>query len=106
MAEQGIAPKSLSLFRTRERLVSSADGALVLGGGARRARDGASAEGVGQLLITEGRFSGDIDLPRQARGQVLHSPYSHADIRTIDALVTKAARGGSRLAHGHGRHGR
>ncbi len=32
----------------------------------------------GRRLTGRGRFAGDIDLPRQAHGQVLGSPHAHA----------------------------
>ncbi len=47
----------------------------------------------GRLLTGQGRFTGDIDLPRQAHGQVLRSPHAHADIRAIDVSAAKAAPG-------------
>ncbi len=47
----------------------------------------------GRLLTGRGRFTGDIDLPRQAHGQVLRSPHAHADIRAIDVSAAKTAPG-------------
>ena len=47
----------------------------------------------GRLLTGRGRFTGDIDLPRQAHGQVLRSPHAHAEIRAIDASAAKRAPG-------------
>ncbi len=46
-----------------------------------------------RLLTGQGRFTGDIDLPRQAHGQVLRSPHAHADIRAIDVSAAKRAPG-------------
>ena len=46
-----------------------------------------------RLLTGRGRFTGDIDLPRQAHGQVLRSPHAHAEIRAIDASAAKRAPG-------------
>ncbi len=47
----------------------------------------------GRLLTGRGRFTGDIDLPRQAQGQVLRSPHAHAEIRALDASAAKRAPG-------------
>ncbi len=47
----------------------------------------------GRLLTGRGRFTGDIDLPRQAHGQVLRSPHAHAEIRAIDASAAEQAPG-------------
>ena len=46
-----------------------------------------------RLLTGHGRFTGDIDLPRQAHGQVLRSPHAHAEIRAVDASAAKEALG-------------
>ncbi len=45
----------------------------------------------GRLLTGGGRFTGDIDLPRQARGYVLRSPHAHAEIVAVDASAAKGA---------------
>ncbi len=47
----------------------------------------------GRLLTGRGSFTGDIDLPRQAHGQVLRSPHAHAEIRAVDASAAKEALG-------------
>lgn len=46
-----------------------------------------------RFLTGTGRYTDDIDLPGQARGQVLRSPYAHARIRAIDTTAAKAAPG-------------
>ncbi len=47
----------------------------------------------GRLLTGRGRFTGDIDLPRQAHGHVLRSPHAHADICAIDTSAAQRAPG-------------
>ncbi|MGH6953843.1 MAG: xanthine dehydrogenase family protein molybdopterin-binding subunit [Alphaproteobacteria bacterium] len=49
-----------------------------------------------RLLRGEGRFSADIELPRQAYGYVLRSPHAHAEIHAIE--VARAARAPGVLA--------
>ncbi len=46
-----------------------------------------------RLLTGRGRFTGDIDLPRQVYGQVLRAPHAHADIHAIDTSAAKRAPG-------------
>lgn len=46
-----------------------------------------------RFLTGTGRYTDDIDLPGQARGQVLRSPYAHARIRATDTTAAKAAPG-------------
>ncbi|MFQ5958998.1 MAG: xanthine dehydrogenase family protein molybdopterin-binding subunit, partial [Alphaproteobacteria bacterium] len=46
-----------------------------------------------RLLTGRGRFTGDIDLPRQAYGHVLRSPHAHAEIRAIDTGAARAVPG-------------
>jgi carbon-monoxide dehydrogenase large subunit len=47
-----------------------------------------------QRLVTgRGRFTDDIDLPRQAFGYVVRSPHAHARIRRIDTAAARAAPG-------------
>ncbi len=46
-----------------------------------------------RLLTGRGRFTGDIDLPHQAHGQVLRAPHAHAEIHAIDVAAAKRAPG-------------
>ncbi len=46
-----------------------------------------------RLLTGGGRFTADIDLPRQAYGHVLRSPHAHAEVRAIDTAAAKRAPG-------------
>ena len=46
-----------------------------------------------RLLTGQGRFTGDIDLPRQVHGQVLRSPHAHADLGAIDISAAQRAPG-------------
>jgi carbon-monoxide dehydrogenase large subunit len=46
-----------------------------------------------RLLRGEGRYLGDIDLPRQAYAVVLRSPHAHARIKGIDKAAALAAPG-------------
>ena len=46
-----------------------------------------------RLLRGEGRYLGDVDLPRQAYAVVLRSPHAHARIRDIDTAAATAAPG-------------
>ncbi len=46
-----------------------------------------------RLLTGRGRFTGDIDLPRQAYGHVLRSPHAHAGIDAMDTGAARAAPG-------------
>ncbi len=46
-----------------------------------------------RLLRGRGRYLDDINLPNQAYGYVLHSPYAHAKITAIDTSAAKAAPG-------------
>ena len=47
-----------------------------------------------QRFITgSGRYTDDIDLPRQVHGCVVRSPEAHARIRSIDVAAAKAAPG-------------
>src|SRR6266851_2582752 len=63
---------------------------------------GAMRFGIGQpvtrkedrrLLTGQGRYVGDIDLPRQAYAAFLFSPHAHARIRAIDASAARALPG-------------
>ena len=46
-----------------------------------------------RLLTGRGRFTGDINLPRQVYGQILRAPHAHADIHAIDITAAKQAPG-------------
>jgi carbon-monoxide dehydrogenase large subunit len=46
-----------------------------------------------RLVVGAGRFSDDVDLPRQARAFVLRSVHAHARIRGIDTARAKALKG-------------
>src|SRR5258708_30844185 len=46
-----------------------------------------------RLLIGGGRYSDDVDLPRQARAFVLRSVHAHARIKAIDTARAKAVKG-------------
>ena len=46
-----------------------------------------------RLLTGQGRFTGDIDLPRQVYGQVLRAPHAHAEVLAIDTSAAKRAPG-------------
>ncbi|MEK9676984.1 MAG: xanthine dehydrogenase family protein molybdopterin-binding subunit [Rhodospirillaceae bacterium] len=46
-----------------------------------------------RLLTGRGQYLDDINLPNQARGYILRSPYAHAKINSIDASAAKAAPG-------------
>src|SRR5499433_1322059 len=46
-----------------------------------------------RLLVGAGRFSDDVDLPRQARAFVVRSAHAHARIRGIDCTRAKALKG-------------
>ena len=46
-----------------------------------------------RLVVGAGRFSDDIDLPRQAHAFVIRSPHAHARIRNIDAVRAKERKG-------------
>jgi carbon-monoxide dehydrogenase large subunit len=46
-----------------------------------------------RFLTGKGRFTDDIDLPRQAYGHILRSPHAHAKIRAIDTAAAKGAPG-------------
>ena len=46
-----------------------------------------------RLLVGAGRFSDDVDLPRQARAFVVRSAHAHARIRGIDCNRAKALKG-------------
>src|ERR1051325_6192323 len=46
-----------------------------------------------RLLVGAGRFSDDVDLPRQARAFVLRSVHAHARIKAIDTARAKALKG-------------
>ncbi|MDG2032554.1 MAG: xanthine dehydrogenase family protein molybdopterin-binding subunit, partial [Rhodospirillales bacterium] len=45
------------------------------------------------LLKGEGRYTGDVTLPKQAYGYVLRSPHAHAKINSIQTGSAKAAPG-------------
>ena len=46
-----------------------------------------------RLLTGQGRFTDDINLPRQTYAMVLRSPHAHARIRTIDTRAAKTLPG-------------
>ncbi|PYM70087.1 MAG: carbon monoxide dehydrogenase [Candidatus Rokuibacteriota bacterium] len=46
-----------------------------------------------RLIKGFGRYSDDVNLPRQAYAVVVRSPHSHATIRSIDASAARKARG-------------
>ncbi len=46
-----------------------------------------------RLLRGLGRYSDDVDLPRQAYAVVVRSPHAHARVRTIDTGAARAAAG-------------
>src|SRR5258708_35678661 len=46
-----------------------------------------------RFLTGQGRFVGDIDLPRQAHAVFLFSPHAHARIRAIDTKAAQALPG-------------
>jgi carbon-monoxide dehydrogenase large subunit len=46
-----------------------------------------------RLVVGAGRFSDDVDLPRQARAFVIRSVHAHARIKGIDAARAKALKG-------------
>src|SRR5262249_7930654 len=46
-----------------------------------------------RLVVGAGRFSDDVDLPRQARAFVLRSVHAHARIKGIDTAQAKARKG-------------
>ena len=46
-----------------------------------------------RLIVGQGRYTDDIDLPGQAYGYVLRSPVAHARITRIDTSAAKAAPG-------------
>src|SRR6266508_2698206 len=46
-----------------------------------------------RLVVGAGRFSDDVDLPRQARAFVLRSVHAHARIKGIDTTRAKARKG-------------
>ena len=46
-----------------------------------------------KLLIGQGRFTDDVDLPRQAHAAFTRSPHAHARIAAIDAAAARAAPG-------------
>src|SRR5262245_29976850 len=69
---------------------------------AQKAMSGTMKTGIGEpvrrkedarLVVGAGRFSDDVELPRQARAFVLRSVHAHARIRSIDTARAKALRG-------------
>src|SRR5262245_31880467 len=46
-----------------------------------------------RLLVGAGRYSDDVDLPRQARAFVLRSMHAHARIKAIDTARAKGVKG-------------
>src|SRR5438132_4006616 len=46
-----------------------------------------------RLVTGAGRYSDDVDLPRQARAFVVRSVHAHARIRRIDAAHAKTLKG-------------
>src|SRR6266704_6517634 len=46
-----------------------------------------------RFLTGQGRFVGDIDLPRQSYAVFIFSPHAHARIRTIDTRTAQALAG-------------
>jgi carbon-monoxide dehydrogenase large subunit len=46
-----------------------------------------------RLITGAGRYTDDIELPRQAHAFILRSPHAHARIRTIDAAAAEEAPG-------------
>ena len=46
-----------------------------------------------RFITGAGRYTDDIELPRQAIGYVLRSPHAHATIRAIDIAAVQAAPG-------------
>src|SRR5262245_28897614 len=46
-----------------------------------------------RLVVGAGRFSDDVDLPRQARAVVVRSVHAHARIKGIDTARAKALKG-------------
>src|SRR5262249_61927581 len=46
-----------------------------------------------RLLVGAGRYSDDVDLPRQARAFVLRSVHAHARIKAIDTARALAVKG-------------
>src|SRR6266702_201622 len=46
-----------------------------------------------RFLTGQGRYVGDIDLPRQAYAAFLFSPHAHARIRAVDASAARALPG-------------
>src|SRR5262249_43009615 len=45
------------------------------------------------LLVGAGRFSDDVDLPRQARAFIIRSVHAHARIKSIDTARAKTLKG-------------
>src|SRR5262245_47653549 len=52
------------------------------------------------LLIGEGKFTADFNLPNQVHMAILHSPHAHANIKGIDASAAAAMRGVVRVVTG------
>ncbi len=52
-----------------------------------------------RLVVGAGRFSDDVDLPRQTRAFVLRSCHAHARIKSIDDRTRQGAQGRARRAH-------
>jgi carbon-monoxide dehydrogenase large subunit len=46
-----------------------------------------------RLIEGQGRYSDDVNLPRQAYGVIVRSPHAHARIRALDATAARAASG-------------
>src|SRR5215470_9931132 len=56
-----------------------------------------------RLVTGFGRYSDDVNLPRQAYAVVVRSPHAHAAIRSIDTSAARRARGGRLRAPAVGR---